>query len=69
MDFDAMMKKAMFEMEDSLYNGMIRDVFFSDEPTKEDKATLEFFYAMNRLGVSSKAMFEALKEAGKKVKR
>lgn len=67
MDFDAMIRQAMRRMENDMYNGIILDVFFSDEPTEEEKATLEFFYAMNRRGVSSKTMFEALKEAGRKV--
>lgn len=66
-DFERLMKQAMFDIENDVYNAMMKDAFAYSE-NKFDKAGYEFFLALNRRGVSSKTIFEALKEAGKAVK-
>ena len=64
MDYDALLKQAIFNVENDMYNKMMMEIF-GGIGSKEEEAGFAFILAMNRRGVSSKTIFEALKEAGK----
>lgn len=68
MDFEAMLKQAMQNIENNMYNEMMMEVFGGvDNETEE--AGFAFILALNRRGVSSKTIFEAFKEVGKEFKK
>jgi len=67
MDYDAMLKQALFNIENDMYNNMMRNAF--DIDSEEAKAAFEVIYALNRRGVSSKVVFEAINEVSKELNK
>lgn len=67
-DFEALMKQAMQNMEDKLYNGLLEQMI-GDTDSEAGKATLAVIRAFNRRGVSSRVVFEAVMDASKELKK
>lgn len=63
MDYEKILKEAVFDVTNVLYNNIMMDIFGID--SKEDEAGFEFIYALNRHGVPSRVIFEALQEVAK----
>jgi hypothetical protein len=67
MDYDAMLKQALFNIENDMYNKMMFEVFGGANNYVEE-AGVAFILALNRHGVSSKVIYEALMEVAKELK-
>lgn len=67
MDYEKMLKQLAFDAENNLYNDSMMDAFGVD--SEEAKVVLEFIFALNRHGVSSKVIFEAFREVSKEHRR
>lgn len=64
MDFEAMMKQAMQNIENNVYNEMMMEAF-GWVNNETDEVGFAFILALNRRGVSSKTIFEAFNEVAK----
>ena len=67
-DFEALMKRYFQNMEDKQYNGLI-ELMIGDPDSEVGKATLAVIHALNRRGVSSRIVFEAVMDAAKELKK
>lgn len=66
-DFQELLNQAMANMENDIYNNLLKKACCDDG--KAMKAGLAFIRAMNRRGVSSKVMFDAMLEVAKETKK
>ena len=67
-DFTTILQEAMQGLENDIYNSMFAQMAGGADDDV-NKAAMGFFRALNRRGVSSRVIFEALKDAMKDERR
>ena len=67
-NFEELLKQAMRNMEDKLYNNLMETIA-GDPDDEANKAAFAFIHALNRRGVSSKVIYEAIMDVKKELEK